>query len=102
MADDMTCGRDDPPGYTCGGSGHVLGSKHCDPETHYEGCQRHFGSLASFDWHFRKGRCATDQELIDHGLHLTDRLVWKMPMDETSRQRVNPLDALTEAMKEGG
>lgn len=102
----MTCGRDDAPGYTCGGSGHPRGSARCVEEDHYDGCQRHFGSLDSFDWHLhpRKGadRCATDAELTRHGLHLVGN-VWKSPMDEASAarlrgRRTSPVDQLAKAI----
>lgn len=51
-------------GYECAGN----------PAAGDPGCGRHFGSITSFDWHLRGSdlRCATDAELIDHGLRLAD------------------------------
>jgi hypothetical protein len=79
----MTCGRDDPPGYTCAG-GYPKGAP---------GCGQHFGSLDTFDKHFIKTpkvdaegftvtRCATPREMERKGYHLSSNGVWKRPMDE--------------------
>ncbi len=59
----MSCGK----GYECAGN----------PARGNPGCGRHFGSIASFDWHLRgpEHRCATDAELVAHGL-LFDGAVW--------------------------
>lgn len=94
----MTCGRSDV-GYTCNGSGHPLGSARCVPEDHYDGCGQHFGSLSSFEWHFRplpKGgqRCATDKELRRHGLQRTGD-VWKSPMDPDTAARLHRHPSVT-------
>jgi hypothetical protein len=93
----MTCGKEDPPGYTCGG-GYPKG-------TH--GCGQHFGSLDGFDAHFIKTgryeddespimRCATPKEMERKGYHLSDNLVWKTPIDEAAIARFRGHPSVTQ------
>jgi hypothetical protein len=84
----MTCNKDDAPGYTCGGSGHALGSVFCVEDDHYEGCGQHFGSLAAFDAHRMGKRCAEPQEMVAMGYILSDHKVWRSPMDEETAARL--------------
>jgi len=86
--------RDDV-GWTCAGSGHELGSENCVPEDHYEGCGEQFGALESFDKHFigrgSARRCATTEELIQQGLRLNAKGIWKQPLSEAGVERLRRL-----------
>lgn len=110
----MTCDRPDAPGFTCGGSRRRRRKDGTLGAWVYRPCGQHFGSLESFDWHFRKGpsrttgdgerHCATPSELRKHGLHQDANGVWKRPIDEQAEGRFRSRDrtavaAITDALQ---